>query len=150
MYKAILVGIDGSATANAALRRAAKLAGTTGAELHVVCAYQTASLAALAPGGGVDVGGAGSDRLLDSLRSAAEEALGAAVKELGVDGIKVQTHAIEGEATDVIIDSADALGCDLIVIGSRGMRGGKRFLLGSVPNSVAHHADRDVLIIHTT
>ena len=122
MYKALLVGIDGSATANAALRRAAKLAGTTGAELHVVCAYQTASLAALAPGGGV----------------------------VGVDGIKVQTHAIEGEATDVIIDSADALGCDLIVIGSRGMRGGKRFLLGSVPNSVAHHADRDVLIIHTT
>jgi nucleotide-binding universal stress UspA family protein len=149
MYKAILVGIDGSPTANAALSRAAKLAGTTGSELHVVCAYQTASLAALAPAGGVDFGG-GSDRLLDSLKQAAEEVLGAAVKELGADGVNVRTHAIEGEATDVIIDSAESFGCDLIVVGSRGMRGGKRFLLGSVPNSVAHHANRDVLIIHTS
>lgn len=150
MYKAILVGIDGSPTANEALRRAARLAGSTGAELHVVCAYQNASLGAFAPAGGVDLG-AGSESILASLKQAAEELLGDAVSGLSADdGVKVQTHAFEGEATDVLIDSAETLGCDLIVVGSRGMRGGKRFLLGSVPNSVAHHADRDVLIIHTT
>ena len=148
MYKAILVGVDGSTTANEALKRAARLAGTTGAELHVVCAYQNASLGALSPGG-ADLG-AGSESILASLKQAAEELLGDAVKGLSADDVKVQTHAFEGEATDVLIDSAESLGCDLIVVGSRGMRGGKRFLLGSVPNSVAHHANRDVLIIHTT
>lgn len=149
MYKAILVGVDGSATANEALRRAALLASSTGAGLHVVCAYQNVSFGALAPAGGVDLG-AGSESILASLKQAAEELLGDAVKGLSADGVNVQTHVIEGEATDVLIDSAETLGCDLIVVGSRGMRGGKRFLLGSVPNSVAHHADRDVLIIHTT
>jgi nucleotide-binding universal stress UspA family protein len=149
MFKAILVGVDGSPTANEALRRAALLAGSTGAELHVVCAYQNAALTALAPTGGIDFG-AGSDSMLGSLKQAAEEILGSAVKELGADAVKVQSHAFEGEPSDVLIDSAETLGCDLIVVGSRGMRGGKRLLLGSVPNRVAHHAACDVMIVHTS
>lgn len=148
MYKAILVGVDGSATANAALERAAKLASSTGAQLHVVSAYHNA-MAAVSPvlpvDPATDAGG-----ITEALRAAAEEILGNVTKDLGVDGLQIQTHAFEGDAADVLIDSAESLGCDLIVVGSRGMRGGKRFLLGSVPNSVAHHADRDVLIVHTT
>lgn len=149
MFKAILVGVDGSPTSNEALRRAALLAGSTGAELHVVCAYQNAALTALTPAGGIDFG-AGSDSMLGSLKQAAEEILGSAVKELGADAAKVQTHAVEGEPSDVLIDSAETLGCDLIVVGNRGMRGGKRLLLGSVPNRVAHHAACDVMIVHTS
>lgn len=147
MYKSILVGVDGSATAHAALERAAKLASSTGAELHVVSAYQNA-MAAASPALSVE-GGVGLGNVTDALRQAAEEILGNETKDLGADDVKVQTHAVEGEAADVIIDSAENFGCDLIVVGSRGMRGGKRFLLGSVPNSVAHHANLDVLIIHT-
>jgi nucleotide-binding universal stress UspA family protein len=150
MFKGILVGVDGSPTANEALRRAALLAGSTGAELHVVCAYQNAALTALAPAGGIDLG-SGSDSMLGSLKQAAEEVLGAAMKELGDAGpVKVQTHVVEGEPSDVLIDSAETLGCDLIVVGNRGMRGGKRLLLGSVPNRVAHHAGCDVMIVHTS
>jgi nucleotide-binding universal stress UspA family protein len=148
MYKSILVGVDGSATAHAALERAAKLASSTGAELHVVSAYQNAMTAA-SPALSVE-GGAGLGNVTEALRQAADEILGNETKDLGSDDVKVQTHAVEGDAADVLIDSAENLGCDLIVVGSRGMRGGKRFLLGSVPNSVAHHANRDVLIIHTT
>lgn len=146
MYKGILVGVDGSATAHAALMRAAKLASSTGSELHVVSAYQN-SMATASPALSVE-GGAGMGNVTEALRQAAEEILGNETKDLG-DDVKVQTHAFEGDAADVLIDSAETLGCDLIVVGSRGMRGGKRFLLGSVPNSVAHHANRDVLIIHT-
>jgi len=146
MFRSILVGVDGSPTAKEALRRAAKLADATGAELHVVCAYQSSMLVAVDP---MAAAGAGVADIGDSLKQTAADLLESETKALGVDGVKVQTHAVEGEASDALIDSADALKCDLIVVGNRGMRGGKRLLLGSVPNRVAHHAGRDVLIVHT-
>jgi nucleotide-binding universal stress UspA family protein len=45
---------------------------------------------------------------------------------------------------------AEERGSDLIVVGNKGMTGAKRFLLGSVPNKVSHHAPCSVLIIRTT
>ncbi len=39
---------------------------------------------------------------------------------------------------------------DLLVVGNKGMTGAKRFLLGSVPNKVSHHAPCSVMIIRTT
>jgi nucleotide-binding universal stress UspA family protein len=143
MFKSILVGVDGSPTATEALRRAARLADSTGAELHVVCAYQNAAL------GSVGELSLASSSVEEALQSAAEELLVEAVKALGVDSITVSTHAVEGEASDALIDTAEQFNCDLIVVGNRGMRGGKRLLLGSVPNRVAHHAGRDVMIVHT-
>jgi len=144
MFRSIVVGVDGSPTSKAALHRAVRLAESTGAELHVVCAYQNASLASV---GDVSLA---SSSVAEALQNAAEELLGESVNELKVDAIKVATHAIEGEASDALIDAADEFDCDLIVVGNRGMRGGKRLLLGSVPNRVAHHAGRDVLIVHTS
>ena len=44
---------------------------------------------------------------------------------------------------------AETVDADLIVVGSRGMTGAKRFLLGSVPNKVAHHAFCNVMIVYT-
>ena len=55
-----------------------------------------------------------------------------------------------GEPADVILDVAEEQGADLVVVGNRGMTGARRFLLGSVPNKVAHHAMCDVLIASTT
>src|SRR5207244_1028116 len=126
--------------------RAARLADSTGADLHVVCAYQRATLVALDP---IGAAAAGGGDVAESLKQAAEDLLDSSTKRLDADGVSVQTHAIEGEASDALIDAAEALGCDLIVVGNRGMRGGKRLLLGSVPNRVAHHAGRDVMIVHT-
>jgi len=143
MFKSIVVGVDGSPTATQALRRAAHLADSTGAELHVVCAYQNAALASV---GELSLA---SSSIGEALLGAAEELLAEAVKALGVDSITVTTHAVEGEASDALIDTAEQFKCDLIVVGNRGMRGGKRLLLGSVPNRVAHHAGRDVMIVHT-
>ena len=146
MYKAIIVGVDGSATALYALKRAAGLAESTGAQLHVVCAYQGPALAAVDPMAAAAMGPASAE----SLQRAAEEVLDGAVKSIGADAVQIETHATQGQPSDVLIDLAEGLGCDLIVVGSKGMRGGKRLLLGSVPNSVAHHAGCDVLIVHTT
>ena len=145
MYKSIIAGVDGSATALEALKRAAKLAETTGAQLHVVCAYQGPALVAVDPISAAALGNASTD----ALKEAAAEVLGGAVKSVASDSLAIETHAVQGEPADVLIDMAEGLGCDLIIVGSKGMRGGKRLLLGSVPNSVAHHAGCDVLIVHT-
>jgi nucleotide-binding universal stress UspA family protein len=49
-----------------------------------------------------------------------------------------------------LLEVAESTNADLIVVGNRGMTGVKRFVLGSVPNKVAHHASCSVLIVHTT
>jgi nucleotide-binding universal stress UspA family protein len=65
-------------------------------------------------------------------------------------GIEVDTYAREGDPADAILDVAEEQNADLIVVGNKGMTGAKRFLLGSVPNKVSHHAPCSVMIIRTT
>jgi nucleotide-binding universal stress UspA family protein len=64
--------------------------------------------------------------------------------------VRVERFARPGDAADAILDVAEEQRCDLIVVGNRGMTGAKRFLLGSVPNKVSHHAPCSVLIVRTT
>lgn len=126
MLKKILVGTDGSATASKAVERAAELAASTGAELLIMSAYPK------------DTGPGGAGRVL-------EEAAAKHNSEA-----KVRTLMSEGDAADAILDTADEERVDLIVVGNKGMTGARRFLLGSVPNTVSHHAPCSVLIVRTT
>ena len=59
-------------------------------------------------------------------------------------------YARQGDPADAILDVAEEQGADLMIVGNKGMTGAKRFLLGSVPNKVSHHAPCSVLIIRTT
>jgi nucleotide-binding universal stress UspA family protein len=77
------------------------------------------------------------------LDAAREQAAKAGVTE-------VETFARQGDAADAILDVAEEQRSDLIVVGNRGMTGASRFLLGSVPNKVSHHAPCSVLIVRTT
>ena len=65
-------------------------------------------------------------------------------------GVTARTYAREGDPADAILDVAEELSADLIVVGNKGMTGAKRFLLGSVPNKISHHAPCAVLIIRTS
>jgi nucleotide-binding universal stress UspA family protein len=65
-------------------------------------------------------------------------------------GLDVETFAREGDPADAILDVAEERDADLIVVGNKGMTGARRFLLGSVPNKVSHHAPCSVLIVRTT
>ena len=65
-------------------------------------------------------------------------------------GVKVDIYPRQGDPADAILDVAEEREADLIVVGNKGMTGAKRFLLGSVPNKVSHHAPCSVLIIRTT
>ena len=148
MFRSILVGTDGSSTAAAAVDEAVALAANAGARLLIVSAYEPVSGLRLReerqalPEDAQWMVNPREDvlALLDKARAAATER--------GVS--EVETCARQGDAADAIIDISEEQGCDLIVVGNRGMTGAKRFLLGSVPNKIAHHAPCSVLIVRTS
>lgn len=146
-YRSIVVGTDGSPTATGAVRHAAALAAAVGAQLTVVSAFSR---------DGQSVGAAEREAVPAELRwmvteaAAADEVVGHAkeiAREAGV--AKVVGVAEEGEPAEVVLRVAAASG-DCVVVGSVGMTGAKRFVLGSVPNRISHHAPCDVIIVHTT
>ena len=146
MFSTIVVGTDGSDSASGAVALAVDIAQQTGATLHIVSAYKDAETSiAVAHAGVVAV----PDSSLTSavIKQASEELLAAAARMAG--RVPVQTHSLPGDPADVLISVAEGVDADLIVVGSKGMKGPRR-LLGSVPNSVAHRARRHVMIAKTT
>ena len=147
MFQSIVVGTDGSQTAGEAVREAIELAKAVGASIELVSAYEPVS----------------NQRLREEARQAPEDmqwmvnpredvdaTLREAAEQVEEAGVSVNTYAREGDPADAILDVAEERGADLIVVGNKGMTGAKRFLLGSVPNKVSHHAPCSVLIIRTT
>jgi nucleotide-binding universal stress UspA family protein len=148
MFASILVGTDGSDTARTAVRSAIELARQLEAPLHIVSAYEPASderLRRAAREAPADPDWAVNPHgdVLALLEQARDEA-----KRAGVE--VVETFARQGDAADAILDIAEEQRSELIVVGNKGMTGAKRFLLGSVPNKVSHHAPCSVLIVRTT
>jgi nucleotide-binding universal stress UspA family protein len=148
VYESILAGTDGSETATTALRHAVELACRLEARLQIVSAYEPVANQRLRtervtiP---VDLSWIINPRddaiaLLEQARREAERA--------GVGA--VETFARQGDAADAILDVAEEQRSDLIVVGNKGMTGATRFLLGSVPNKVSHHAPCSVLIVRTS
>lgn len=136
------MGTDGSETAGEAVRQAVQLARLLGAELLVLHGPATTTNVS-------DMGFGVPAPDVEAMRSAGRKILEQAAGEAGSD-LRVRTIMWEGDPAEAILDAAEKEGVDLIVVGNRGMRGAKRFLLGSVPNSVAHNAPCSVLIVHTT
>lgn len=147
MFERIIVGTDGSETAAEAVRQATELARATGAKLDVVSAYEPVSRARLREESGEipgDLAHAVGPR--EDVNVILDEAVGAAREA----GVKVDTHAREGDPADVILDVAEEVSASVIVVGNKGMTGARRFLLGSVPNKISHHAPCSVYIARTT
>jgi nucleotide-binding universal stress UspA family protein len=147
MFKSIVVGTDGSDTATQAVHQAVDLARSVGAKVELVSAYEPIP----------------AQRLSEERRQAPEDlqwtigpredvdaTLAAAADIVRDAGVAVEIYARQGDPADAILDVAEERGSDLIVVGNKGMTGAKRFLLGSVPNKVSHHAPCSVLIIRTT
>jgi len=146
MFKSIVVATDGSETASEAVRQAAQLAGALAARVHLVCVYEPVPSAQDAEGG-IDLRSE-SGWVLHP-REAVDATLAAAAKVFAAAGVEVDLYAQRGDPADAILDVAEERGADLIVVGNRGRAGAKRFLLGSVPNRISHHAPCALLIIRT-
>lgn len=147
MFTRIVVGTDGSDTAAAAVRQATELAKLTGAELSVVSAYSPVSGRRVE---GEKLSAPADVQYEIGPREDVNMVLDAAAAEARSQGVEVQTHPIEADPADAIIDVAEQTNADLIVVGNKGMTGARRYLLGSVPNNVSHHAPCSVIIVRTT
>ncbi|MCA1840079.1 MAG: universal stress protein [Actinomycetota bacterium] len=149
MYKNIVTGTDGSETAGVAVKQAADLAKTFGAKLHLVSAYRPVAQVAISTGDTPVIMPEQIEELDKELSARVDGLLSRISDQLKEQGIEVEVHSVAGDASDALLDTAEYVGADLIVVGNRGMGGVKRFLLGSVPNNVSHHATCNVLIVHT-
>jgi nucleotide-binding universal stress UspA family protein len=148
MFASIVVGTDGSDTATTAVRYAIDLARQLGARLQIVSAYEPVTDQRLR---NEKIEVPRDLQWMVNPREDVLELLGNAQREAEAAGVAtVETFARQGDAADAILDVAEEQRSDLIVVGNRGMTGAKRFLLGSVPNKVSHHAPCSVLIVRTT
>jgi nucleotide-binding universal stress UspA family protein len=139
----IAVGVDGSESAAAALRWAASEARLRGARLRAVHAWNMPTMAYA--GSGFVAPASFEDDLGQAAQTGLGEWLGAAQAEL--DGIEVEHHVAEGQATTVLTDAAaDA---ELLVVGSRGLGGFGELLLGSVSHQVAQRARCPIVIVRS-
>jgi nucleotide-binding universal stress UspA family protein len=147
VFKRIVVGTDGSETAAGAVRQAIELAKLSGAQLSVVSAYE--------PVRSRRVQGEQMEAPTDvqyeiGPREDVNLILDAAAADARKEGIEVQTHPVEADPADAILNVAEQVKADLIVVGNKGMTGARRYLLGSVPNNISHHAPCSVIIVRTT
>jgi nucleotide-binding universal stress UspA family protein len=147
LLERIVVGTDGSETAAGAVAQAVDLAKAMGSKLYIVSAFVPSEPvvdrgeAAEVPADVQHQTGPrqGVNQVLDGAAGVAEKA-----------GVEAETRPREGDPADALLDVAEEVNADLIVVGNKGMTGAKRFLLGSVPNKVSHHAPCGVYIVRTT
>lgn len=145
MFRSIVVGTDGSETAREAVRQATELARGVGARIELVSAYEPVSDARLRE----EIQLPKDLEWMINPREDVEATLEQAASAIRAAGVEVEVFARQGDPADAILDVAEERGSDLIVVGNKGMTGAKRFLLGSVPNKISHHAPCSVLIIRT-
>lgn len=137
----IVVGVDGSAPSNAALRWAVDEARLRNARLRVVHVWHLPLL----PGGETP----GADPEYVRLRRAdAERLLTTLIADvrLEAEGLELDAVAVEGRPSAVLVDEARE--ADLLVLGARGRGGFAGLLLGSVGHQCVHHATCPVAIVH--
>jgi nucleotide-binding universal stress UspA family protein len=136
---AIVVGTDGSQGAEAAIQKVLELAKGSGATVHLVCAYPGRSalerLGMTAKTDPVD------------LRGIAHDVVARDVHRFDGTDLQVEEHVAEGDPAHTILDVADQVKADMIVVGAGGSSGHRRFMLGSVAGKLAHNAHTSLLIV---
>jgi nucleotide-binding universal stress UspA family protein len=145
MYKQILVAVDGSRSGRRALDEAVKIAQATGAAVQALCVVQH-------PARLVDVGTGFAEeptrqRAEADLATAALEEAKTVFAQVGVSGTARAADAMGEDIAAVIYRIAAEEDADLVVMGTRGLSGVKRLLLGSVAESFLRMADRPVMLV---
>lgn len=141
LFKKILVATDGSENAKRAASYGVNIAKATGAEVHALYIISTQH--------------AVTTRTVMGWSEAFEEYLAnkggvaiADVEKLGKEaGVKVEPVFLKGIPADKILEYAEENNIDLIVMGTHGLTGIKRFLIGSVAESVVRHSKAPVMVI---
>jgi nucleotide-binding universal stress UspA family protein len=147
VFTRIVVGTDGSDTAAEAVRQAIDLAKLSSAQLSIVSAYEPVSKRRVE---GEQLDAPADVQYEIGPREDVNLVLDAAAATARKEGVEVQTHPVQADPAEAILNVAEETKADLIVVGNKGMTGARRFLLSSVPNNVSHHAPCSVIIVRTT
>jgi nucleotide-binding universal stress UspA family protein/nitrite reductase/ring-hydroxylating ferredoxin subunit len=126
-YAKVLVGTDGSETARVTERAAVTVAAASGGQVLILSAHAD------------DAGERSAGKVVDE-----------AAKEAERRGVMAERLTAEGEPANLIVELADRLDADLVVVGDVGMGGARRFRLGGVADHVSHNMPCDLLIIRTS
>ena len=142
MYKKILVPLDGSPLAEAALPHAQALAKSEGAELILLRVAVTPAryLFAHNPAEG--------NNIIHTIEKEAEDYMNEEVAKLQNEGVKVTGITCDGMAPDEILEVAEETHADVIAMSTHGRSGIKRWLMGSVADRVVHYSHIPVMLIH--
>lgn len=146
--KKILLAIDESEYKGKIIRHGLRLAKSFGSELTALHVIEKSSISAL---GGLlgyyDLGDVGNYE--EELRKRAKELLGEAESLAKEAAVKINIEVImsHSSAAEGIINYASSTNVDLIVIGTKGMSGAQRFLMGGVANKVMSHAHCSVFAV---
>ena len=157
-YRTIVVGTDGSATADRAVREAGMMAATHGSRLVIVTAFTSVPADAMSQLAGTPSTPVANRQaeapadlewaLTDRGQAESIAAAGRAVAlEVGAPHVNVSSD--DGSPASVLLDAVFLHDADLVIVGSVGLRGARR-LLGSVAEAILHHAPCDVLVVQTT
>lgn len=144
-YKTVVVGTDGSDSSLRAVERAGQLASGPDAKLIVASAYIPAGEDSRAADMLKDEGYklSGNAPIYELLRDARDRAKAAGATN-------VEERAVQGAPVDALVELAEEVGADLLVVGNVGLNTIAGRLLGSVPANVARRSKTDVLIVHMT
>jgi len=140
-FHRILVPVDFSKHADAALDLAIELAKESGAELHLLHAYELPSSVTMAYGVAIP------QSVWDGVQEAASAKLEEALARAKAAGVAGTTHLLTAPAADAIAETAAAHKVDLIVMGTRGLTGLRHVLLGSVAERTIRIAPCPVLTL---
>jgi nucleotide-binding universal stress UspA family protein len=140
----ILLAADGSEEATLAARTATDIAEKTGSELHVVLVGLSVSYVGMGPVEIADIPAPSQEELTEE----AQRLLDTQSRQIeAAGGVVTQAHLRVGRPDEEIVALAEELGAGLLVIGSRGLGGIRRALMGSVSDSVVRHAHCPVLVV---
>jgi len=131
----ILVGFDGSEGSEQALNRAMMLLGEYG-ELILLAVIPSPSEKAF-----VD------EEMYKRIKQKAKNLIDDVIKDIGYHDYSITGMVEEGDPAAVIIDVANKLNVDLIVLGSKGTSELGRYLIGSVANKVVQYAHKPVMVV---
>jgi nucleotide-binding universal stress UspA family protein len=138
IFTNILVAYDGSEQSRLALDTAVEIAQSFHSKLIVLYAFDKVPLV---------LGDEETERFIERAMSKGREKLAEATLHLKESGIEFSVDTVEGPAAEAILRVAEVAGCDLIVMGSRGLGMVQGLLLGSVSYRVLHRATIPVLIV---
>ena len=152
--KTIITGVDSSQTALTAAEKAAELAASFDAELYVFSAYSISSAVAMQTAKSGNMSSKTSEvyqRLASGQAEAAQQAAEsvAAILRDSWPNLKVKALAAEGQPAEVLVQQAEKLNADTIVVGNKKAQGLQR-ILGSISRNVAATTNCDLYVVNTT